>query len=85
MGQSRESKLREKVKGLRTQIRKRVTEKQTRILEFVELDPRDDESISKASILNNETNELQRLSLDETVLTLILQKDMSDDDLKRDR
>ena len=80
-----ESKLREKVKGLRTQIRKRMTEIQTRILEIVELDPRDDESIFKARILNNETVELQRLSLDETALTLILRKDMRDDDLKRDR
>ena len=80
-----ESKLREKVRGLRTQIRKRMTEIQTRILEIVELDPRGDESIPKTRIFNNETVGLQSVSLDETALTLILGKDMSDEDLKRDR
>ena len=81
----RESKLKEKVKALRTQLTKRMTEIQTKILTIVELDPRDEDSVSKARELNTETVELQRLSLDEIVLTLILRKDMSDNDLKRDR
>ena len=78
-------KLKEKVKALRTQLRKRMNVVQSRILEILESDPRDDDSIPKARILNTETVELQRLSLDETVLTLILRKDMSDDELTRDR
>ena len=48
---NRESKLKEKVKALRTQIKKRMTESQSRILEIVELDPRDDDSTSKARVL----------------------------------
>ena len=80
-----ESKLREKVKGLQTQIWKRMTEIQIPILEIIEEDPRDEKAISKARVLNNAIVELQSLSLDETAVTLILRKDMLDEELKRDR
>ena len=77
----RAAKLKEKVKALRTQIRKRMTEIQARILEMVEEDPRAEEAISKARVLNNETVELQRLSLDETARP-ILRKDMTYEELR---
>ena len=49
-----ESKFKEKVKALRTQIQKRMTEIQARILEMVEEDPGSDETISKVRLLNTE-------------------------------
>ena len=51
----------------------------------MEADPRDDDVVAQARRINTETLELQRLSLDETTLTLILKKDMSDNELTRDR
>ena len=44
----RESKLREKVKCIRTQLRRRMTEIQLKILTLVELDPRDENAVSTA-------------------------------------
>ena len=81
----RESKLREKAKNLRTQIRKQMTEIQSKVWETIEMDPRDVEAVSKARILNDLTVELQRLSLDETAITLIIRKDMSYEELKKDQ
>ena len=80
-----ESKLREKAVLLRGQIRKQITEFLKRILELVEEDPNSKEAVAQARILNNETVEPQRLTLDKTALTLIIRKDMSDDDFKKDR
>ena len=81
----RESKLREKAVLLRGQIRKRITESLKRILELVEEDPRSQKAVAQARILNNETVELQRLTLDEAAITLIICNDMSDEDFQKDR
>ena len=81
----KESKLRDRVKQFRTQLRKRITNLQSRILELVEADVKDDDAVAQARRVNTETLELQRLSLDETALTLILRKDVTDNELTRDR
>ena len=81
----RESKLREKALLLRGQIRKRITEALKRILDLVDNDLTSKEAVARARNLNNETVELQRLTLDEAALTLIIRKNMSDDDFKKDR
>ena len=62
-----------------------MTEVQQKILEIVERDPGSEDAISKARILNNEMVELQRLTLDEAALILIVRKDVTDDEFKKDR
>ena len=47
--------------------------------------PTSKEAVAQARNLNNETVELQRLTLDKAALTLIIRKNMSDDDFKKDR
>ena len=54
----RESKLKEKFKRLRTELRKRITASQSRILELVEADPKDENAIAQARRINTETVEL---------------------------
>ena len=81
----KESKLQKRAKQLRGQLRKRITITQSRILELLEADPKDEDAVAQARKINTETVELQRLSLDETALTLIIRKDMTDDELTRDR
>ena len=56
-----------------------------RTLEVIEQDPTRKEAGEYARILNGETLELQRLNLDETALTLIIRKDMSDSEYKKHR
>ena len=80
-----EEKLKAKAVQLRSQLRRRITEKMKTILEILEMDPTDKDSAAQAVRLNGETVELQRLNLDETALTLIMRKDMPDSEFKRDR
>ena len=80
-----EIKLKEKAIVLRTQLRKRITENLKRILDLIEVDPTSKDARDHAITLNGETVELQRLNLDETALTLIIRKDMSDSEFKKDR
>ena len=82
---SRESKLRKRAIQLRTQLRKTITENMKRILEIIEQDPAGEDAVEYAILLNGETVELQRLNLDETTLTLIIRKDMTDSEYKKDR
>ena len=81
----KESKLRVRAKKIRTQLRKRITETQSRILELLEADPLAEDAEAQARRINTETLELQRLTLDDTALTLIIRKDMTDGELTRDR
>ena len=77
-------KLKDKVKGLRTSLRKRITELLSRsILPMVETqDPPKDNVENLISALNSRTAtiELQRLLMDEAALTLILRRDMAPDE-----
>ena len=81
----RESKLREKAKNLRTLIWRRMTENQSKFWEIIGLNPREKGAVAQAKVLNKITLELQRLSLDETALTLIIRKNMSDEEIKQDK
>ena len=81
----KEYKLKDKVKKLRKALRKRITDTQSIILELVEADPKEEDAVNQARKINTATVELQRLMLDETALTLLLRKDMTDGELTRDR
>ena len=73
-------KLKDKVKGLRTNLRRGITELSQRILPMVEVqDPAEDDVEAMISVLNEATMELQRLMTDEAALTLILRRDMATD------
>ena len=80
----KESKLKERAEKLWAQLRRRITNAQSRILELLEADPQDEDAAAQPRRINMETVELQCLSLDETALTLIMRKDMTDE-LTRDR
>ena len=73
-------KLKDKVKGPRTNIRHRITELSQKILPMVEAqDPARDEVEAMMSALN-ETTVAQRLMMDGAALTLILRRDMATDE-----
>ena len=77
----RPSKLKEKAKSLRTNLRRRITDLSKKILpKLEEIDPPPAEVGAKIEALNEATIELQRLLTDEAALTLILRRDMTDDD-----
>ena len=82
---SKDEKLKERAIQLRSQLRKRITESMKKILEILEKDPTSKDAGNDATLLNGETVELQRLNLDETALTLIIRKDMTDNEFKKDR
>ena len=82
---TKDEKLKERAVQLRSTIRKRITESMKRILEIIEMDPTSKDAGNYAIRLNGETVELQRLNLDETALTLIIRKDMTDGEFKKDR
>ena len=70
-------RLKEKVKGLRTNLRRRITELKQRVLSMVEIqDPTGEGVEDIISALNEAMVELQRLLMDEAALTLILRRDM---------
>ena len=74
-------KLKEKAKSLRTSLRRRITELSKKILpKLEEIDPPQAEIGAKIEALNEATVELQRLLTDEAALTLILRRDMPDDE-----
>ena len=74
-------KLKDEVKGLRTNLRRRITELSQMILPMVEVqDPARDDVEAMISALNETTVELQRLMTDEAALTLILRRDMATDE-----
>ena len=77
----RPSKLKEKAKSLRTNLRRRITDLSKKILpKLEEIDPPTAEVGAKIEALNEATIELQRLLTDEAALTLILRRDMTDDE-----
>ena len=85
-------KLKDKVKGLRTNLRKRITALNTRILPMLEVRNLASHLVAAMiTTLKESTMELQRLMTDEAALTLILRKDMNEDDrsidaaLRKDR
>ena len=82
---TKDEKLRERAVQLRTTLRKRITDSMKKILEILEQDPTSKDAGKYAILLNGETVELQRLNLDETALTLIIRKDMTDSEYKKDR
>ena len=82
---TKDEKLRDRAVQLRTTLRKRITESMKKILETIEMDPTSKDAGNYAIRLNGETVELQRLNLDETALTLIIRKDMTDSEFKKDR
>ena len=66
-------KLKDQVKGLRTNLRKRITELSSKVLSVVELEAVTDEEVEpRIKMLNDLTIELQRLMTDEAAQTLIL-------------
>ena len=70
--------LNDKVKSLRTTIRRRITEMNNKILRMVEIrDPTGDGVEDMISALNQSVVELQRLLIDEAATTLILRRDMT--------
>ena len=74
-------RLKDKVKGLSTNLRKRITELSQRILPMVETqDPARDDVENMISALNEATVELQRLLMDEAARTVILRRDMAPDE-----
>ena len=74
-------KLKDKVKGLRTNIRCRIMELSQKILPMVEAqDVARDEVEAMISALNEATVDLQRLMADEAALTLMLRRDMATDE-----
>ena len=74
-------KLKEKAKSLRTTLRRRITELSKKILpKLEEIDPPQAEVGAKIEALNEARIELQRLLTDEAALTLILRRDMTDDE-----
>ena len=74
-------KLKDKVKSLRANLRRRITELSKRILpRLEEVDPPQAEVKNKIIALNEATVELQRLLTDEAALTLILRRNMSEDE-----
>ena len=74
-------RLKDKVKGLRTNLRRRITELNQRVLSMVEIqDPTGDGVEDIISSLNEATVELQKLLVDEAALTLILRRDMPPDE-----
>ena len=78
-------KLKEKVKSLRANLRRRITELSKKILpRLEEVDPPKAELSAKITALNEATVELQRLLTDEAALTLILRRDMSEDEKEVD-
>ena len=78
-------KLKEKVKSLRDNLRRRITELSKKILpRLEEVDPPKAELSVKITALNEATVELQRLLTDEAALTLILRRDMSEDEKEVD-
>ena len=78
-------RLKEKVKILRTNIRRRITELSKKILPRVEeTDPPQAGVVDKVTALSEDTIELQRLITDEAALTLILRRNMSEDELTVD-
>ena len=78
-------KLKEKVKSLRVNLRRRITELSKKILpRLEEVDPPKAELSSKITALNEATVELQRLLTDEAALTLILRRDMSEEETEVD-
>ena len=73
--------LKDKIKSLRTNLRRRITEFSQRILPMVEeRDPAENDVAAMISALNKATVELQRLITDEAALTLILRRDMKQDE-----
>ena len=71
-------RLKDKVKSLRTTLRKRITEMNNRILPMIEIrDPTGDGVEDMISALNEAVVELQRLLIDEAATTLILRRDMT--------
>ena len=78
-------KLKDKVKGLRTNLRRRITELSAKILPMLEVrSPARDDVVSMINVLNESTVELQRLMTDEAALTLILRRDMKEDEKSLD-
>ena len=78
-------RLKDKVKGLRTNLRKRITELNQSILSVVEIqDPTGDGVKDMMVALNETTVELQRLLSDEAALSLILRKEMTPDETIQD-
>ena len=78
-------KLKEKVKSLRANLRRRITELSKQVLpRLEEVDPPKAELSAKIAALNEATVELQRLLTDEAALTLILRRDMSEDETSQD-
>ena len=74
-------KLKKKAKSLRTTLRRRITELSKKILpKLEEIDPPQAEVGAKIEALNEATIELQRLLTDEAALTLILRRDMIDEE-----
>ena len=74
-------RLKDKVKNLRTNLRRRITELNNRILPMVEIqDPTGDGVEDMISTLNKAAVEVQRLLTDEAALTLILCRDMAPDE-----
>ena len=76
-------KLKDKVKGLRTNLRRRITE--LKILPMLEVrSPASNDAAFMINVLNESTVELQRLKPDDAALTLILQRDMKEDEKSLD-
>ena len=74
-------KFKDKVKGPRTNRRHKITELSQRILPMVEVrDPAGNDIAAMISALNEATVELQRLMTDEAALTLILRRDMKQEE-----
>ena len=73
--------LKDKVKSLRTTLRKRITEMNNKILPMIEIrDPTGDGVEEMISALNEAVVELQRLLIDEAATTLILRRDMTSEE-----
>ncbi len=71
-------RLEDKVKSLRTTLRRRITEMNQKILPMIEIrDPTGDGVEDMISALNGAAVELQRLLIDEAATTLILRRDMT--------
>ena len=70
--------LKDKVKSLRTMLRRRITEMNQKILPMIEIkDPTEDGVEDMISALNQAVVELQRLLIDEAATTLILRRDIT--------
>ena len=74
-------RLKDKVRSLRTTLRKRITEMNKRILPMIEIrDPTGEGVDDMISALNEAVVELQRLLIDEAATTLILRRDMTQEE-----